>query len=80
MFNHLLLGKPRKKIWSQSQQMNKLTRTVGKAKAIQLRKGYGRVPQKEEHGKRSPGKVKRGAGPKEGAHHPLQNQIRPCAS
>ena len=37
MFNHLLLGKPRKKIWSQSQQMNKLTRTVGKAKAIQLR-------------------------------------------
>ena len=36
MFNHLLLGKPRKKIWSQSQQMNKLTRTVGKAKAIQL--------------------------------------------
>ena len=39
MFNHLLLGKPRKKIWSQSQQMNKLTRTVGKAKAIQLWKG-----------------------------------------
>ena len=75
MFNHLLLGKPRKKIWSQSQQMNKLTRTVGKAKAIQL-------SARSDHSwkqKIPPGKVERGAGPKKGAHHPLQNQIRSCA-
>ena len=39
----------------------------------------GRVPQKEEQGKMPPGKVKRGAGPKEGAHHPLQHQVRSCA-
>ena len=49
MFNHLLLGKPRKKIWSQSQQMNKLTRTVGKAKAIQLSARSDHLENKRSH-------------------------------